>query len=102
PAGGAPRAKRAAAPGKPTVAAEPGNKHGEAAADSAVDRTDLQAAGATVSGERRPVEAVRAEFDLPGEMAILPSRDAVLYPGMLLPFQVADPRWVRLLSDAAS
>src|SRR5207244_3640759 len=42
------------------------------------------------------------ELELPSDLAILPSRDAVLYPGMLLPFQVSDPRWVRLLSDAVS
>jgi ATP-dependent Lon protease len=57
---------------------------------------------AHVIGEPRPAEAVGPEFDLPAELAILPSKDAVLYPGMLLPFQVGDPRWVRLLSDAAS
>jgi ATP-dependent Lon protease len=42
------------------------------------------------------------ELELPSDLAILPSRDAVLYPGMLLPFQVSDPRWVGLLSDAVS
>ena len=44
----------------------------------------------------------RAELELPSNLAILPSRDAVLYPGMLLPFQVSDQQWVRLLSDAVS
>jgi len=39
---------------------------------------------------------------LPPTLAILPSRDAVLYPAMLLPLQVGQPRWVRLLSDAVS
>ncbi len=43
-----------------------------------------------------------AELELPASVAILPSRDAVLYPGMLLPLQVAEERWVRALSDAAS
>ncbi len=43
-----------------------------------------------------------SELDLPTAVAILPSRDAVLYPGMLLPLQVAEDRWVRALSDAAS
>jgi ATP-dependent Lon protease len=42
------------------------------------------------------------EVELPGNLAILPSRDAVLYPGMLLPMQAADQQWVRLLSDAVS
>ena len=30
------------------------------------------------------------ELDLPPNLAILPSRDAVLYPGMLLPLQASD------------
>jgi ATP-dependent Lon protease len=42
------------------------------------------------------------EVELPSNLAILPSRDAVLYPGMLLPLQASDPQWVRLLSDAVS
>jgi ATP-dependent Lon protease len=42
------------------------------------------------------------ELELPSSVAILPSREAVLYPGMLLPLQVGEPRWVRLLSDAVS
>ena len=40
--------------------------------------------------------------DLPSNLPILPSRDAVLYPGMLLPLQATDQRWVRLLNDAVS
>jgi ATP-dependent Lon protease len=44
----------------------------------------------------------QAELELPRNIALLPSPDSVLYPGMLLPMQVADPRWVRLLSDAVS
>jgi ATP-dependent Lon protease len=44
----------------------------------------------------------RAELELPPNLAILPSRDAVLYPGMLLPMQASDPQWIRLLSDAVS
>ena len=42
------------------------------------------------------------EIELPSSLAILPGRDAVLYPGMLLPLQIGDPTWVRLLSDAVS
>jgi ATP-dependent Lon protease len=42
------------------------------------------------------------EIELPPNLAILPSRDSVLYPGMLLPMQAADQQWVRLLSDAVS
>src|ERR1700730_6016452 len=42
------------------------------------------------------------EIELPSNLAILPSRVAVLYPGMLLPFHVAEQPWVRLLSDAVS
>jgi ATP-dependent Lon protease len=42
------------------------------------------------------------EIDLPNNLAILPSRDAVLYPGMLLPMQASEQQWVRLLSDAVS
>ncbi len=42
------------------------------------------------------------ELDLPPNLAILPSRDAVLYPGMLLPMQASDPKWIQLLSDAVS
>jgi ATP-dependent Lon protease len=42
------------------------------------------------------------ELDLPPNLAILPSRDAVLYPGMLMPLQASDQQWVRLLSDAVS
>ncbi len=42
------------------------------------------------------------ELELPPTLAILPSRDAVLYPGMLLPLQVSEERWVRAMSDAAS
>src|SRR5919202_2276999 len=47
-------------------------------------------------------EPPTSDLELPSNVAILPSRDAVLYPGMLLPLQVSDPRWVRLLSDAVS
>src|SRR5205085_7411630 len=43
-----------------------------------------------------------AELDLPSNLAILPSRDAVLYPGMLLPLQASEQQWIRLLSDAVS
>src|SRR5215471_4105673 len=52
----------------------------------------------------RPVDqyAGGPESDLPSNLAILPSRDAVLYPGMLLPMQASEERWVRLLSDAVS
>ena len=42
------------------------------------------------------------ELELPENVAILPSRDSVLYPGMLLPVQASDQQWVRLLSDAVS
>jgi ATP-dependent Lon protease len=42
------------------------------------------------------------ELELPSNLAILPSRDAVLYPGMLLPLQASDQQWIRLLSDAVS
>jgi ATP-dependent Lon protease len=63
---------------------------------------------AETTAQPRPVAvAVRSsssesEPELPSNLAILPSRDAVLYPGMLLPFQVAEQPWVRLLSDAVS
>jgi ATP-dependent Lon protease len=60
----------------------------------------------TISSDAVMVPSLSTEappdLDLPSNLAILPSRDAVLYPGMLLPFQVADPQWVRLLSDAVS
>jgi ATP-dependent Lon protease len=46
--------------------------------------------------------SVQPEVELPPELAILPSRDSVLYPGMLLPMQASDQQWVRLLSDAVS
>ena len=42
------------------------------------------------------------DLELPSNVAILPSRDAVLFPGMLLPLQVGDPQAVRLLSEAVS
>jgi ATP-dependent Lon protease len=42
------------------------------------------------------------ELELPPNLAILPSRDAVLFPGMLLPLQTSDQQWIRLLSDAVS
>src|SRR5437868_392530 len=41
------------------------------------------------------------ENPIPEQLAVLPSKDAVLYPFMLLPLAVADERWVRLISDAA-
>jgi ATP-dependent Lon protease len=50
----------------------------------------------TLSSDPQP------EIELPRNLAILPSRDAVLYPGMLLPMQASDQQWVRLLSDAVS
>ena len=67
----------------------------------------------TQDTEQRPVQVpgpaanaapagAEPELELPSNLAVLPSRDAVLYPGMLLPLQVSDPRWVRLLSDAVS
>jgi ATP-dependent Lon protease len=46
--------------------------------------------------------SAQPEIELPPELAILPSRDSVLYPGMLLPMQASDQQWVRLLSDAVS
>jgi ATP-dependent Lon protease len=51
-----------------------------------------------------PVKAAPAqpELELPPNLAILPSRDAVLFPGMLLPLQTSDHQWIRLLSDAVS
>lgn len=57
------------------------------------------AAGATtVAAERQ----ASGEVELPENVSILPSRQAVLYPGMLLPLQVGEPAAVRLLSDAVS
>jgi ATP-dependent Lon protease len=49
-----------------------------------------------------PTPAGAPELELPSDLAILPGREAVLYPGMLLPMQVSEPHWVQLLSDAAS
>src|SRR5438105_5743015 len=49
-----------------------------------------------------PSENETRDPDLPSNLPILPSRDAVLYPGMLLPLQATDQRWVRLLNDAVS
>jgi ATP-dependent Lon protease len=46
--------------------------------------------------------STQPEIELPPNVAILPSRDSVLYPGMLLPMQASDQQWVRLLSDAVS
>ncbi|MBV9359588.1 MAG: LON peptidase substrate-binding domain-containing protein, partial [Chloroflexi bacterium] len=53
-----------------------------------------------MSVERAP--AGTPELELPSDLAILPVREAVLYPGMLLPMQLSEPHWVQLLSDAAS
>jgi ATP-dependent Lon protease len=56
--------------------------------------------------QQQPVIVLSAntqpEIELPQNVAILPSRDAVLYPGMLLPLQVNDQAQVRLLSEAVS
>ncbi len=49
-----------------------------------------------------PTPGGAPELELPSDLAILPGREAVLYPGMLLPMQVSEPHWVQLLSDAAS
>jgi ATP-dependent Lon protease len=49
-----------------------------------------------------PGSASGPEIDLPRNLSILPARDAVLYPGMLLPMQASDQQWVRLLSEAVS
>jgi ATP-dependent Lon protease len=46
--------------------------------------------------------ANQPELELPGNLAILPSRDSVLYPGMLMPVQASDQQWVLLLSEAVS
>jgi ATP-dependent Lon protease len=46
--------------------------------------------------------AAQPEPELPGNLAILPSRDGVLYPGMLMPLQASDQQWVQLISDAVS
>jgi len=43
-----------------------------------------------------------AEPELPPNLAILPSRDAVLYPGMLLPLQITEQPWIQLLNDSVS
>jgi len=42
------------------------------------------------------------ELELPSNLAVLPSRDAVLYPSMLLPLQVSEHPWVQLLNEAVS
>src|SRR5438094_9020145 len=42
------------------------------------------------------------ENPIPERLAVLPSKDAVVYPFMLLPLAVAEERWARLISDAAS
>src|SRR5919204_2666593 len=68
---------------------------------------DTSSAGRSPAGELSRIGSPGArppdpEPELPNNVGILPSRDAVLYPGMLLPLQVSDQRWVRLLSDAAS
>ena len=55
--------------------------------------------------ERPPLQVpndTQPDLELPSSLAILPSRDAVLYPSMLLPMQVSQPRWVRLLSEVVS
>ena len=36
------------------------------------------------------------------QLAVLPSKDAVLYPLMLLPLAVSEQRWVKLIGEAAS
>ena len=63
------------------------------------------------AGEQQPAPApvsvpaptpATPEPELPSNLPILPSRDAVLYPAMLLPLQATDQRWVRLLSEAVS
>ncbi len=46
--------------------------------------------------------ATPPELELPPNLAILPSRDGVLYPGMLMPLQASDQQWVQLISDAVS
>ena len=47
-------------------------------------------------------ERASAESELPSNVAVLPSRDAVLYPCMLLPLQVTEQPWVQLLNEAVS
>jgi ATP-dependent Lon protease len=65
--------------------------------------TGVEATATAAEAPRdRPTVLGLPDVELPLSLAILPSRDAVLYPGMILPFQVGDPQWVRLLSDAVS
>ena len=61
--------------------------------------SDSERPAATVPVIRGPA---RPDFELPDNLAILPSRDAVLFPGMLLPMQTSDQQWIRLLNDAVS
>ena len=41
---------------------------------------------------------VRPE-DLPQELAVLPVSDAVIYPHMMVPLVISDPKLVRLAED---
>src|SRR5262245_41149222 len=45
-----------------------------------------------------PKNEVRPE-DLPEELAVLPVSDAVIYPHMMVPLVVSDPKLVRLAED---
>ncbi len=39
---------------------------------------------------------------LPGELAVLPARDGVLFPGMTMPAAIVGEPWVQLLDEAAT
>jgi ATP-dependent Lon protease len=80
--------------------------------DAPADAEDSPVSDATESApsDREPTPAPGrdaaggggAENPVPELLPLLPSKDAVLYPFMLLPLAVAEERWVRLIGEVAS
>src|ERR1700716_2657341 len=79
-----------------------GANGGEAATENAARQRDEGEAAAGPVGITVIATPASVDSELPSNLAILPSRVAVLYPGMLLPFLVSAQPWVRLLREAGS
>jgi Lon protease-like protein len=85
---------------EPSISAEARNRPVDEASMEAEPAPSTDASGAIVVPAL--TTAMPLDPELPSNVAILPSRDAVLYPGMLLPLQTDDQQWIRLLSESVS
>ncbi|MBV9578462.1 MAG: LON peptidase substrate-binding domain-containing protein, partial [Chloroflexi bacterium] len=93
-----PAPKQPGSPAQPSTPEQPGSP----AEPSTPDQPSSPVVAVVAEPPAAEAQAGEPELELPSNLAILPSRDAVLYPGMLMPMQASEPQWVRLLNDAVS